>query len=90
MEAKPKMDLYETNLHMALDVAVEITSIGIARATRAWYEAEQRGDDEGVRKWNAEFLRLVEIRNELYDGNEKTIRAVLDEATTKTQEDTAG
>lgn len=90
MDAKSKIDLYETNPHMALDVAVEIVAIGIAKATRAWHDAEQRGDDEGVRKWHAEFRRLVEIRDELYDGNEKTIQAVLDEATTETQEETAG
>ena len=80
MDVATKWNLFETNPHMALDVAVEIMSVRIAKAVNKWYDADKGGDTENAKRLHDEVLRLMGIRDELYRGNEDVLRKVLDEA----------
>lgn len=80
MDMKTKMSLFETNPYMALDVAVEITGVRIAKAMNAWRDAEKTGNAEDAERRNDELLRLMKVRDDLYRGDEETLRMVLEEA----------
>lgn len=80
MDMKTKMSLFETNPHMALDVAVEIIGVRIARAMNAWSDAENTGNAEDAERRHDELLRLMKVRDDLYRGDEETLRMVLEKA----------
>lgn len=77
------------NPHMMLDVAVEIVAHDMAEACRRWHDAEQHGDDDEAAKWHDEMLRLVGVRDDLYQGKEGLVESILEEARRRHQESLA-